>query len=479
VLGSIVVAGASTTVDPDLFHVLTLGRDAVAQGAIPMADAYAFTPTRVPVVHHEWLTGLLLYPVVATFGAPGLLWLAHVLHLSAIAIAVLLARRAGASLPVLAFLGPLGIAMALPGLTVLRAHVLTLIFTGALLWCLDADRRGARRWIAAWVALQLVWQSCHGGVAIGVILVALHAVEQWARGARIVHLVALLALAPALTLVGPYGAAYPAYLWEGLGMDRSVVGEWRTLADAEPFKIAIWAAATALLVFVVAQRGPRAAPGWPLVLALAAAAYRHQRLVSVYAIAWLAHVPAWAEPVRLGAVFRRLWLARPALTRAVLAAALAAAVARDVRERRWELRVPVVPDAETGIVYPAGVVEHLREHRLAGDVITPFELGAFVSWHLHPAIRVSLDGRFEAAFAPSLATDHLEFYAAAPSWERFLARHPADWVLAKATDPVVARLRASGAWSEVYVDDAFVLFGRTGSAAPTADRRGRRPHGRL
>jgi hypothetical protein len=461
-LAALVVTGASATVDPDLFHAIALARDAIARGSIPMHDVFAFTPTREPVVHHEWLTGMILYPVVAGMGDVGLIALAHVMHLTAVAVVLLLARRNGASIVGLAMLGPLGIGMTLTGLTVLRAHVFTLVFVGILLWCLDADRRGSRRWLIAWIPLQVAWQNCHGGFVIGPILVAAHAAEQWMRGRPVRHLLALLIATPALTVLSPYGTAYTAYLWSALSLDRSAIGEWHVLTDGNALKVAIWALATLVSLYAVRSTGTTAAPGWLLVLVVAIGAFRFQRLLSIYGVVWLALVPPWAARARLETVFRRLWAARPAATWACLLAALIALIARDVRERPWELRVPTVPDADGGVAYPVGVVEYLRDRRVAGNMITPFEIGAFVSWNLYPAIKVSLDGRYEAAFAPSLVLEHIEFFDAMPSWRRLLSEYRPDLVLAKRTDPVVTALRTDGAWTQTYADEAFVLFARPG-----------------
>jgi hypothetical protein len=477
-LGSFVVAGASTTADPDLFHVLGIARETIARGSVPMQDDFAFTPTREIVVHHEWLTGMRLYPAAA-LGGSGLLILAHAIHLVAVAIPLLLARRNGASVVALALLGPLGIGMALSGLTVLRAHVLTLVFVGALLWCLDADRRGSRRWLIVWIPLQIAWQNCHGGFVIGTILVALHVVEQRLRGATIGHLLALIAATPALTLLSPYGAAYPAYLWEALRMDRGAIGEWHVLADGDPLKLPVWGLATLVFVYSIVPTGLRRAPGWLLLLVMAVGAYRYQRLLSIYAVVWLALVPPLIARTRLDGVFRRLWTARPMVTRAVLLTALLATIVRDVAERRWELRIPGRPEVQGGIAYPVAIVDDLHARGASGTMITPFEAGAFVSWYLHPAVEVSLDGRYEAAFDPSLVREHMDFFAAMPGWQGFLARYRPDFVLAKATDPVVPLLRGFDEWREIDADDAFVVFARSGIDVPHVDDRGHRPMGRL
>jgi hypothetical protein len=61
-------------------------------------------------------------------------------------------------------------------------------------------------------------------------------------------------------------------------------------------------------------------------------------------------------------------------------------------------------------VYPAGVVDYLRARHVTANMVTPFELGAFVSWNLFPSLKVSMDGQLlEGNFEPSPA---VEFHAA-------------------------------------------------------------------
>jgi hypothetical protein len=109
-------------------------------------------------------------------------------------------------------------------------------------------------------------------------------------------------------------------------------------------------------------------------------------------------------------------------------------------------------------------------------VVTPFELGAFLSWKLFPLIRVSLDGRYEAAYPLSLVDEHLAFYAARPGWPEFLARYPSDLVLARRDAPIVGAMPAAS-WRLVYQDDVFVLLVRPGLQLPVVDRRGERLEG--
>jgi hypothetical protein len=111
--------------------------------------------------------------------------------------------------------------------------------------------------------------------------------------------------------------------------------------------------------------------------------------------------------------------------------------------------------------------------------MTPFELGAFVSWKLYPRVKVSLDGRFEAAYPMRVFDDHGVFYEAEPGWQQVREKYPTDAVLVPAGVPIAPVLRAEGLWPLVYQDDAYLVFMRPERAAALArvDRRGQVPPG--
>lgn len=468
------VAAANPRFDPDLFHVLALAREAVALGRIPREDSFAYTPTRVPVVHHEWGTAMLLHAVTSRGGAPGLAALKYALHLGTLAGALRVAWLGGARVPVLVSLAPLGIALLTPGLTTLRAQVLTLAFVASLLWMLARDRAGSRRWVPAYLGMHVVWLNAHGGFVVGPVLLAAHAVEQRLRGRPVRHVVSAVVAAVALTVVNPWGLEYYAYLAEALTMDRSAILEWRPLGTAYPAGLVVWAVAVALAAYGVWRRGPGDAAGWLLVLLTAAAALRAQRHVSIFGLVWLAYVPAILQPTRIGIAFERLWGVRPRVTAAVLAAAVLASLVRVVAGEKHRLRLPGNPTMATTVVYPTGVVEHLRRERFTGNVAVPFDVGAFVSWALHPAVKVSIDGRYEAAYHPALLAEHVALYQGLPGWRTVLEKYPTDAVLLRRHSPGDRTLRADGRWRLAYEDNVWVLFVRPGVSLAFADRQGER-----
>jgi hypothetical protein len=122
-------------------------------------------------------------------------------------------------------------------------------------------------------------------------------------------------------------------------------------------------------------------------------------------------------------------------------------------------------------------VDYLQKHDVVGKIINPFEAGAFISWKLDGRVKVSMDGRYEAAYPPGVLEEQMDFYEAKPGWEDLLARYAPDLVLARQTSPVMPLLATQSGWKIVYQDDQYVLLARPGLDLPPTDLRGSAPMG--
>ena len=68
IIATLVILG-QTTADLDLWGYLAFGRLFWGQPHFPYQDVFAYVPTLHPWVYHEWLTGVLFYPLYQTLGA--------------------------------------------------------------------------------------------------------------------------------------------------------------------------------------------------------------------------------------------------------------------------------------------------------------------------------------------------------------------------------------------------------------------------
>ena len=461
--------------DPDLWHEMALARESIALGHVPWRDHFAYTETLPVVVHHEWGAGMLALALARTLGGPGIVLARFALTAALAAVTLGIARRRGASLPVIAFLAPLAILLIDEGFSAIRAQMYSFAFFALLLRFLDEDERGNRRWLLAFVPMVLVWVNVHGGFLAGAGVLAAHAVDRWLRGGRPVSLVAAGLAMAVLVAVNPYGLHAYEYLARAATMNRPHVDEWLPIwRTSNPTKLALFVASLTIAAYAVASAGVRRASG---VLALAFTALsgaQRSRLLAFYAIIWLAYVPGWLQGTTLGVAMVEVFRRRGAILAAVWSVATVAFLTMDLALRPWELLVPggPIPGLGSHVDYPVGAVEYLKEAGFRGNMMVPFDWGAYVSWKLAPAVKVGMDGRYEVAYPDRVVDANYRLYMGEPGWDAVLAADPTDLVLIPNRLPL-ARLipTAAAGWRRVYADRAFTVYARPGLASlPVVDR---------
>jgi hypothetical protein len=459
--------------DPDLWHEMALAREAKGLGSIPWHDHFAYTPTLYPVVHHEWGAGVIALTLARTLGGTGIVLARYILAALLAAITLATARRRGATLPVLAFLTPLAILLVDEGFSAIRAQMYSFLFFALLLWFLEEDARGSRWWIAAFAPMVVLWANVHAGILAGAGILATTWAERLLRGERHAHLIlAGLAMA-ALLAVNPYGWHYYAYVARASTMPRPDIDEWLPLwKEGDATDLAIFAGTLAIAVYAIAWIGPREARGiLPLAVTAVVGAQR-SRLVDFYAIIWLAYVPGWVRATPLGESMAAMFRRRGGLMAAFWGATAVLLLAQTGGLHPWELRVPAGSSPVPGkhLDYPVGAAEYLRSVGFQGNVMTPFDWGAYISWKLYPAVKVSMDGRYEVAYPDAVADASFRLYKGEPGWEGLLKADHADIVLVHNQLPLARLMPGVAGWHRVYRDRTFALFARSGLALPQVDR---------
>ena len=463
----------SNFVDPDVWHEIALIRQARAEGALPTRDTLAYTPTLQPSIHHEWGTGAILYLAGTTLGGTGLLLLKLLLTAGIAVAASSAARRAGAGPAVFCALAPVAIFLSWYGFSTVRAQMFTLLFTALLMRALTRDRAGERRWVITWALAHILWLNLHAGFVVGMALLACHTLEQGLRRQPIRHLVLLLAACAVLVLVNPYGFEYIHFLARSLRLSRPAIEEWLPAWKAPVVVIAVFAISIVLVAYSIGRLGVRRLRGVLPLLAATWAGLNHQRHLSIYAIVWLSLVPGWIELTPLGEALRSLWSRRPARVRVVCGSLALLCLGASVPLKPWRVTLPSQSGDHPSLIYPVGAVDWLREVGFRGNLEVPFIVGAFVAWKLNPAVRVSLDSRYEVAYPPEALDRNRELYGAKPGWERRLAENVlTDAVLVPADGPLAEAMPSLPGWSRAYRDDAYEVYLRPGRTLPEVDRRG-------
>jgi hypothetical protein len=460
---------SANTVDLDIFHEMALFRESLALGHISTIDHFSYGPTHPYIVQHEWGAGAVAYYVATAFGAPGILLLKYFVAALIAWLCIATARsRNPDPLPALCWLAPLAIFFVGAAFSPIRAHVYSLAFAACLLYFLEGDRRGNRRWIVFWMPLSVLWFNLHGGAFVGVLLLAAHAFEQLLRRSRWVHLLLVAGGMLAAVVINPYGVRYYPYLWQALRMSRPAIGEWRPIWDSFPnFNSVTFLLSLLLILYLAARTGVRAMPGIVILCATAAAGALHVRMLPFYAIAWACYLPAWLLSSPFAPRLRAAFDNPPLPLQAAWLIVAMCFLNVSVSYRPWILDVP--GEGKAGeVVYPTGAVQYLAARHFRGNVMAPFEYGAYVSWKLFPAVRVAVDSRYEVAYPSSWVDEVFGFYQAHVGWRQTLATHPTDVILVRAWDPL-ARALADTPWRRVYRDRSYSIYARPGLDLPPVD----------
>jgi hypothetical protein len=442
-------------VDIDLWHQMALIRESLTQGHLLKIDPYAYTPTVRPLIDHEWGAGAIAYFATQWLGGRAILLLKFALAFATAFASVRCAKSRGADFRLIGLCAPLAIFLAHLGfLAAIRAQAYTFFLTAIWLLLLEPDRHGARSWMIVGLALFPLWVNLHAGFVVALALTALYAVEQLIRGNRVRHLLLLMCGMSLEIFLNPYGPQYFVFLTRALPMARPYAAEWGPIWGLGRPLAAAFIIAVIVAICSAWSNGWHRSSGVLVLLATAVEAALHRKLLPLFAIAWFCYVPGFLPATALGKWWSEFSLRRPRfLTVAWLAFACICILAA-IPRKPWRLAVPQP-------LYPVGPVQYLAEQRFAGNLMVPFRLGGYVSWKLYPAVKVSLDSRYEVAYPDPVVKQIFDFYDARPTWRSTLTAYPTDAVLIALDSPVVARMPEAG-WQRVYTDPQFEIYARPG-----------------
>lgn len=458
---------AFNLVDVDIWHEMALIRESLRAGHLLTRDVFAYTPTLYPCIHHEWGAGLVAYGLTYWFGSDSILVIKYLLALLIAFLSLRCAQSIGADVQVWALLCPIAIYLSQFGfLSVIRAQVYSFFFTACCFWLFEQDRKGKRRWLVAWLCIFPLWVNLHGGFVVGIGLLALYLFEQVLRRQPFLHLLFVLVGSIIEVFINPFGPAYVHYIVHALAMTRPYIQEWRPVWIYGPWWTTVFLAAVAIAAYSVAKIGLGKAPGLLMVIGAAIQATLHCKLMPLFAIAWISHVPAYVQRTPVGGWITSFAQRRFSFVLSIWLIVTTIYLTDAIRWQFWRMRVP---QTDSSYAYPVGAVEYLRQQRFVGNLMVPFRQGAYVSWKLFPAVKVSVDGRYEVAYSEAWVDRTFQFYAAEPGWQETLVAYPTDLVLVPKTAPVARVIQQAG-WHIAYADHEFEVFARAGLTLPVSNR---------
>ena len=495
----------------DLFHEMSLFREALVRGDFPQQEVFAYTDTVNPSVHHEWATGAIAYfaTIGSGFGLTGLIALKLALMAALWLVLYRVARLRGAHPYIFALVAFFCFPVFWVGFATVRAQLFTMVAIATQLWMQELDWRGKRSWVIAWLLMLVAWLNIHAGFVVGLGMIAFHGIERFgvawwdSRSLKKAfqatwHLLAVAPVAAICCLINPYGWQYIPYLFRAIAMERPLIQEWLPLWHThDPINtIALFAISLALVVYAIRNNPWRRVRGAAFLFLSAYMTLKHIRHGSIFGVVWLAYLPAWLSRTAMGKNLVAWIDSQPRVFTRVSQGLVAASMVFACYHHFWRPTLPPQP-LYSSASYPSDAIEYLRENHFEGNLMTPFHVGAYVSWEMYPEVRVSFDGRYEVAYQEHMMDEHQLFYDGDEGWEKIPAKYPAtDAILIhkqaklceqfgksvvrdserEEEDRRLAPERLIEEWQKQwqvrYEDDAFMLLARPDSRLPKVDRRG-------
>lgn len=460
--------------DPDLWGYMAFGRLFWQSPKFPYQDVFSYTATLNPWVYHEWLTGVLFYPLYQALGAPGMQVLKYGLGLATMGLVYLTARVRGAHpLPAAIFVVIIS-AAASQLYNPVRAQVFTFFFFALSLYVLERARlSGEWRALLLLPVVQILWCNLHGGFLAGLGLISFYVAGEFLSRRPYRPFLLVLLFSVLATLINPYGVAYWDYIVRAVTMPRPNITEWVSVFRAYQTGLTNIAMIIYLLFLVLTGllgmwqsrwREVTASLALTVTLGLGIKHIRHLIFLWILAAAYLpvlfnVNVKFFQSHPGL----KRLWDIKR--TKIVVLAFLGLLTLFNlfffIDRNPFSLQLPEKPGSQKNLVflfYPVGAVNFIKKQGLSGKIVTKFEWGEYLIWELYPRSLVAFDGRYETVYPWEVEEKFIEFIDAHPRWRVFLEDYPPDLILLDKRMEIVELIGKETHWRQIYEDDSCVLF---------------------
>ena len=458
--------------DFDFWGCLSFGRFLWENGYFPYQDVFSYTPTKPVWVYHEWLTGVILYPLFKYLGPAGVQLLRYVLIVSTILIMYLAAVKRGATAPVSFIMISIGLILISWGYTpVIRAQIFTYLFFALSIFLAECARKESKYFLLLWLLpIHALWCNLHGGFIAGLGLIALYALGEGLSGRRFTPFVLIFAGSCLATLVNPYGVDYWRYLLDAVAMPRPDITEWHSVFRSIQAKTFVAPALLFLFlsvisIFAIISHGKKYLTELLIFVALTYLGMKHIRHTVFLGISFGVFMPVIMKGIS-DRVSNNAFILKKRCTKSltlfffylmsVLLVYMLPSTAKinkpsDILSPTFSLSAP-------SLIFPSGALKWLKNSSFKGNILSSFNWGQYIIWNTYPHCKVAFDGRYETVYPIKIQREYFNYLNGHPEWKGFLENYPHDAVILTRNAKVHLLMLKEPEWQRVYFDQGSVLF---------------------
>ncbi len=443
--------------DYDLWGYLSFGSIFWEEGYFPYKDIFSYTPTKPLWVYHEWLTGVLFYPIHKYTGPAGLQFFRYIIIIFTIYLIYLTALKKGAKLSTtLLALIPAMLLISF-GYVPLRAQVFTYFFFILTIYILEWAKK-EKKWSTLWwlVPINIFWSNLHGGFITGLGLIFLFALGEKISKREALPYFKIGIICTLVTLLNPYGPYYWSYLIDAILMPRPEIDEWLSVIAAlrlkyQDFPVLIFLIFSTILIFVLILSKERNLTDLLIISVTILLSYKNVRHTIFLGLIFGAYLPP---------MLCRLWADRPSWISWASSFVLLAFIYFWINPKFTILSIPTFNILTPASHFPTGAIKWIKENNSHGNILSHFDWGEFLIWSLYPSCRIAMDGRYETVYSEKVCREYFDFLVGRDNWKIFLQKYPHDMVLIKRNTRTHLLMLNEPSWKPVYLDKQSILFVR-------------------
>ena len=507
--------GGTALHDPDTCWLLALGRWMIENHSLPAIEPFSFTFAGLqrPLVLYQWLSECIFYAAYKAGGLVALLNLIAVLIMTSFVLVPLkLFGATKASWTVgltVIFLGLVSASVHF----LARPECLSYLFLSLSLLLLTMHRFGLRnavagagypfdwKFVAAQVAIMIVWANCHTGFTSGLVVLALYFLSDTIGRAifRVrpsLDLAALLAfvVAAAASACTPYGFKLWAYIPSLFFANFNyMIAELHAIdfskAQFFPFfaLLAVWlyafyramgSATEAVDAGILGKRRLQLLESLCVVILCCVESFSHMRLIP-FAVLILTSELSLLLTIRMAGTGAEasgsssdltllsyfdfkleeglapvLKLGSAGCAFFVLLMALSGTLLTCLK-----IQPPMLPQSGGTFQAPFKAADAVAELTSDGNLLNDAQFGDLMVWY-HPAHpKVFIDTRYDM-YGEALVRDYLCLMQAKPGWEKLLESYKIKTVFVRPVEPIAVKLGADQKWHVTYSDERATVLTR-------------------
>ncbi len=386
--------------DSDFWWHIAAGRDILQHGALPAADPFGvFSTADVirsdTVLKGQWLGQVVLYGLFEAGGVNAVVAFRVAVLLACITLIYIRARCLAAMSPLALWSVLALVALNAAGFGGERPQLLSFLFAALFFVCIDLARQRCEwRWLLPLPLITVLWANSHGGVILGVVLLALWSVMGWLDRSMARHehgrWLAMSGLVFLASLLAPNGIQTYLYL---LQLEGSVLQQRTSeyISALQVYELGyVWSQVWIYGYFALAMAG--------LIGLLKLHRWREAAVVAFLAAISMSSYRYFAFFLFIAAPYLIMGLARlmpnkvneratPRRIQALVAVTLVIVLASGV------IRGTVFHGGLYQAAYPIAIADSVEQQKLRGRAFNNLEWGGYLLWRLGGQVQPYIDGR--------------------------------------------------------------------------------------